>query len=708
MYAVTSSLLIMPPRSTQWLTLTREEYEDAVKDMQFNDQLFVWYAIVAEDTKLSDLDGNDYTEYKKLPVVLTKIKDSCTSLNELIQFDTPELSFPCLNKTSLSSVNIVNITDCYIGFNILSMREMFACYETEPRKGILAPRSTQRMVVKWVPKENEGAEEDMQCKKSIFVWNMIVAQGVESSSFEDEFSDEDSKELPFIFNNNISNPCKSTSDELIRLDHPAGLVFPRNQTGLSSINVVNITDYYVGFRILWLQDSAVSYHTLSKFGILAPRSAQRVVLARLVINEKEPKEKELIIWNAIVSDGIKVSDLNCSISRKTEKSIELPLIFYKVTSPTSLALIKFEPPQVCFPFLPSKRLFSSFKIVNITDYHIGFNTQVDETNVALYITEPPCGILPPGSTRELAVTRVAKKEAPELEDMHCKDKYFVWSCFVTQDVNVSDLTSYMPENERKELPIVFTETSSNELVQFDPPELSFPLLPNQRVLSSTKIVNITDQYIGFRVCTKKSNSARYNANPSQGILPPLSTKVILVTRIAEEKELEDTQCNGKFLVWNGIVTQDTKTSHVIDNMCETKYTDLPIVLTQTSSSISEELIQFHPPELRFPILPNKKVLSSIEVVNLTDYNVGFNTYSRPTNVAWYHTEPPRGILQPRSTQKLMVTREEKEDALKYKQFNEKYFVWTGIVSECVKDNELSDYMAEQESKEMPIVLDKVS
>lgn len=56
----------------------------------------------------------------------------------------------------------------------------------------------------------------------------------------------------------------------------------------------------------------------------------------------------------------------------------------------------------------------------------------------------------------------------------------------------------------------------------------------------------------------------------------------------------------------------------------------------------------------------------------------------------------------------MVTREEKEDALKYKQFNEKYFVWTGIVSEGVKDSELSDYMAEQESKELPIVLDKVS
>jgi hypothetical protein len=107
-------------------------------------------------------------------------------------------------------------------------------------------------------------------------------------------------------------------------------------------------------------------------------------------------------------------------------------------------------------------------------------------------------------------------------------------------------------------------------------------------------------------------------------------------------------------------------------------------------------------------LPNKKVLSSVKIVNLTDCNVGFNTYSRPTNVAWYHTEPPRGILPPWSTQKLMVTREQKEDALTDNQFDDNYFVWKSIVSDGVKDRELSDCMADQESKELPIVLDKVS
>jgi hypothetical protein len=325
--------------------------------------------------------------------------------------------------------------------------------------------------------------------------------------------------------------------------------------------------------------------------------------------------------------------------------------------------------------------------------------------VALYIMEPPYGVLPPWSTRELVVTRVAKEDTPELEDIQCKDKYFVWTCIATADVNASDLTRFMVKTDSKELPIVFTETSSNELIQFDPPELFLPLLPNQRVLSTAKIVNITDQHIGFKICTKKSNSARYNTNPSEGILPPLSTKVLLVTRISEEN---DTQCKDRLLVWNGIVTQDVKASDVIDNMSETKCTELPIVITKKTSSTSDELIQFDPPELQFPFLPNKKVLTSIKILNLTDYNVGFNTYSRPTNVAWYNTEPPRGILPPRSTQKLMVTREEKEDALKDKHLNDKYFVWKSIISEGVKDSDLSDYMADEESMELPIVLDKVS
>jgi hypothetical protein len=102
-----------------------------------------------------------------------------------------------VNKTSCSSVNIVNITDCYVGFNTWWFGEIDAEYETESGRGILPPGSTQRMVLKRIP-YGEGVE-DVQLENNIFVWNMIVAEGVEASNLKDCDDDEDSKEIPFSF-----------------------------------------------------------------------------------------------------------------------------------------------------------------------------------------------------------------------------------------------------------------------------------------------------------------------------------------------------------------------------------------------------------------------------------------------------------------------------------------------------------------------------
>jgi hypothetical protein len=54
--------------------VTREVTEDAVKEVQLNHEFTVWYALVDEDIKASDLDIKDYNEHKKLPVVLTEVR----------------------------------------------------------------------------------------------------------------------------------------------------------------------------------------------------------------------------------------------------------------------------------------------------------------------------------------------------------------------------------------------------------------------------------------------------------------------------------------------------------------------------------------------------------------------------------------------------------------------------------------------------------
>jgi hypothetical protein len=76
---------IMPPRSTQWLSVTREG-EDAIETPidpnlwyhyrrrpVIDKNFLVRYDIVADDIKASDLDLNDYYGRRKLDVVLTNV-----------------------------------------------------------------------------------------------------------------------------------------------------------------------------------------------------------------------------------------------------------------------------------------------------------------------------------------------------------------------------------------------------------------------------------------------------------------------------------------------------------------------------------------------------------------------------------------------------------------------------------------------------------
>jgi hypothetical protein len=133
-----------------------------------------------------------------------------------------------------------------------------------------------------------------------------------------------------------------------------------------------------------------------------------------------------------------------------------------------------------------------------------------------------------------------------------------------------------------------------------------------------------------------------------------------------------------------------------------------VSIFQKISSTSDDLIRFEPPELRFPLLPNKKVVSSVKVVNITDLYVGFNIYYWTSNAAWYTTMPCTGILAPLSTQILMVQREVKEDALKDMQPDDNYFVWNSIMVEGMQDIHLTDYMDDEDSKKLPIIFTEVN
>jgi hypothetical protein len=126
------------------------------------------------------------------------------------------------------------------------------------------------------------------------------------------------------------------------------------------------------------------------------------------------------------------------------------------------------------------------------------------------------------------------------------------------------------------------------MIQFDPPQLTFPFLPNKRVpmLRLFKIFNATDQTVGFSIWSHENNSASYRIEPRAGILPAQSRQTVKVSRTLKENELEDIQCKDKLFVWNGIVTEGVEVSDV-RKYWRNNDKELPVVLTKVRSLICE-------------------------------------------------------------------------------------------------------------------------
>jgi hypothetical protein len=127
-------------------------------------------------------------------------------------------------------------------------------------------------------------------------------------------------------------------------------------------------------------------------------------------------------------------------------------------------LIRFDPPELPFPFFPNQRVpvLRLVKIVNVSDHYIGFSGWTYDVNLAWYYTDECQGILPPRSTHAMIYARVPKKMEPE--DLQYKDHDFTWYGIVTEGIEVSDLndSAYYKGKveESKEWPIVLTKVSS--------------------------------------------------------------------------------------------------------------------------------------------------------------------------------------------------------------------------------------------------------
>jgi hypothetical protein len=127
------------------------------------------------------------------------------------------------------------------------------------------------------------------------------------------------------------------------------------------------------------------------------------------------------------------------------------------------------------------------------------------------------------------------------------------------------------------------------VIQFDPPKICFPLVPDKKVLSSIKIINTTESYVSVCFSWSEKNTANYDFDNSTLLLPPRSKdNLVTVTRFKKEDEVEDMQFNDEIDAWYAIVAEDIKPSDLDWPEDYIEWKNLPIVLTKVSRYFSFE------------------------------------------------------------------------------------------------------------------------
>ncbi|KAL0446279.1 UNVERIFIED_CONTAM: Vesicle-associated protein 3-1 [Sesamum latifolium] len=107
---------------------------------------------------------------------------------------------------------------------------------------------------------------------------------------------------------------------------------------------------------------------------------------------------------------------------------------------------------------------------------------------------------------------------------------------------------------------------TEQLLGFEPLELSFPLSLNKELSSSLQLSNVTENHVAYRI----SASPKYLVQPKVGIILPQSTCDITVRTQAQDKVLSEMQSEDKFLIQSvtlsaGTTTEDNRTDAMFDD-----------------------------------------------------------------------------------------------------------------------------------------------
>uniref|UniRef100_A0ACD5YXM8 Uncharacterized protein n=1 Tax=Avena sativa TaxID=4498 RepID=A0ACD5YXM8_AVESA len=466
-------------------------------------------------------------------------------------------------------------------------------------------------------------------------------------------------------------------------------------------------------------------------GVVPPRSTS-IVRVILRTHDKVPDEmlypRQLVVRSTKPKEGLKIDEIISEEVLNEETGYVVDVVDLDILIEEAEP-IEVHPSELRFPIWGMS--FSiSVKVVNTTENHVAFIPWPGAHNMADYYTHPKGEILEPKSEKELVVRRTTKKAVPQSNE--CNEKYIIYSTIVSKDFKTNNLEKFFKETREdrkwyeKELGVVIEDKF--DPIEVHPNELRFPFFQSEGMnfWISVKVVNTTDGHVAFIPRHGDHNVADYHTHPNGAILEPKSTKELVVRRTTKKAVRRSIECNDKYNICSIAVSKDFKTDDLEKFFQETwadrkwHETELGIVLEGTSEPIhpremlSERMtastaiikifksstsvpMNVYPRELQFPFLPSEGMSFSIsvKVVNPTDNHVVFIPRHGVDNVADYHTRPIGAILEPRSTQKLVVTRTTKKAGLPTNiECNDKYFLCSTPVSKDFKRVDLDKLFKE--------------
>lgn len=105
---------------------------------------------------------------------------------------------------------------------------------------------------------------------------------------------------------------------------------------------------------------------------------------------------------------------------------------------------------------------------------------------------------------------------------------------------------------------------STQLLDIQPRELKFTFEPKKQSSCAIQLVNMSDQYVAFKV--KTTSPKKYCVRPNTGIVKPKSKCDFTVTMQAQRSAPSDLPCKDKFLVQSTVVPFGTTGDDITSGM----------------------------------------------------------------------------------------------------------------------------------------------